>query len=47
MFNKTSATCMNAPSMGYDVDIDVWNNGLMDGWMTRRNPGYGMAYFNR
>ena len=38
---------MNAPSMGYDIDIDVWNNDLMDGWMTRRNPGYGMAYFNR
>jgi len=46
-FENTSATCMSAPSMGYDWDIGMWNGGKMDAWDTARNAGFGMAYFNR
>ena len=47
LFDDTSATCMTAPSMGYNWDISMWNGGLMDAWNTARNAGHGMAYFNR
>ena len=46
-FEDTSATCMAAPSMGYEWDIGMWNRGKMDAWDTARNAGLGMAYFNR
>ena len=38
---------MDAPSMGYDPDIWIWNGGLMDAWNTARDAGYGMSYFER
>ena len=47
MFNSTSASCMSAPRMAYDCNINMWNNGSVDGWNTARDPGYGMSYFNR
>lgn len=46
-FDKTSATCMGAPTMSYNCDIHIINNGKMDGWDTARSPGWGMSYFNR
>lgn len=46
-FNKTAASCMPAPDMGYWVDIAMFNGGLMDSWNTARNPGFGMSYFTR
>eukprot|EP00656_Telonema_subtile_P004451 TRINITY_DN12026_c0_g1_i8.p1 TRINITY_DN12026_c0_g1~~TRINITY_DN12026_c0_g1_i8.p1 ORF type:complete len:374 (+),score=99.50 TRINITY_DN12026_c0_g1_i8:157-1278(+) len=46
-FKSTAATCMPAPEMDYPCDINMWNNGNMDGWCTARDPGFGMAHFNR
>jgi phospholipase C len=46
-FEDTRATCMTAPSMGYNWDVSMWNGGLMDAWNTARDAGHGMAYFNR
>lgn len=45
--NTTSAMCMDAPQMGYAVDVAMWNNGLFDSWNTARNPGTGMSYWTR
>ena len=44
---STSAMCMDAPAMGYEVDISMWNNGKFDAWNTARSPGTGMSYFQR
>lgn len=44
-FDNSSATCMDAPTMGYPWDIQMWDRGLMDAWNTAREPGYGMAFF--
>lgn len=44
---RTSATCMDAPEMGFEADIKMWNGGKMDSWNTAREQGMGMAYFNR
>lgn len=46
-FEKTSATCMPAPTMSYPSDIGIWNNGNMDAWNTARSAGFGMSFFNR
>jgi phospholipase C len=43
----TSAMCMDAPEMGYEVDIRMWNNGHFDSWNTGRQPGTGMSYWTR
>ena len=45
--NRTSATCMDAPEMGFEVDTAMWNKGKMDSWNTERDQGMGMAYFKR
>lgn len=45
--NQTNAMCMPAPLMEYASDMGIWNHGLMDGWNTARDAGYGMAYFTR
>jgi len=45
--HSTSAMCMDAPQMGYEVDIRMWNNGKFDSWNTGRDPGTGMSYFQR
>jgi len=47
MFNTTSASCMGAPEMAYESNINILNGGKVDAWNTARSPGYGMAYFNR
>ena len=47
LLKNTSATCMEAPTMTYNVDIRMWNEGKMNAWNTARNPGFGMAHFNR
>lgn len=47
LFDKTSTQCMPAPEMAYESDINIFNGGLMDGWNTARDPGFGMSYFNR
>ena len=44
---NTSATCMSAPAMSYNADIRMWNEGKMNAWNTARDPGFGMAHFNR
>ncbi len=31
----------------YFNDIGIWDQGRMDGWNSARDPGFGMAYFNR
>jgi phospholipase C len=38
---------MSAPTMSYNCNINILNNGDVDGWNTARNAGYGMSYFNR
>ena len=47
MFDKTSASCMGAPEMAYESNMNILNGGKVDAWNTARDPGYGMAYFNR
>ena len=47
MFNDTSATCMGAPEMAYESNMNMLRGGRVDAWNTARNPGYGMSYFNR
>ena len=47
MFDDTAASCMPAPEMDYNCDIRMMNGGLMDGWVTQRDPGFGMSFFNR
>jgi len=46
-YAETSAMCMDAPEMGYEVDIRMWNNGHFDSWNTGRQPGTGMSYWTR
>jgi len=46
-FNRSAASCMGAPSMGYAPDIPIFNEGKMDGWNSARQPGFGMSYFER
>ncbi len=31
----------------YPSDVGIVNGGWMDGWNTAREPGFGMAYFDR
>ena len=38
---------MPAPDMAFDADTGIVNEGRMDSWNTARDPGFGMAYFNR
>ncbi len=45
--NRTSAVCMDAPAMGYMVDVAMWNQGRFDAWNTMRDPGFGMSYWTR
>ena len=45
--DKTAAQCMPAPQMWYPTDIDIWNDGRMDGFETARDGGMGMSYFTR
>lgn len=45
--DSTSAMCMDAPTMNYQCDISMWNNGRVDSWNTARDPGTGMSYFSR
>ena len=40
-FNRTAASCMGAPAMGYDPDIPIFNEGKMDGWNRARAPSFG------
>eukprot|EP01087_Luapelamoeba_hula_P016306 TRINITY_DN5011_c0_g1_i2.p1 TRINITY_DN5011_c0_g1~~TRINITY_DN5011_c0_g1_i2.p1 ORF type:complete len:748 (+),score=82.97 TRINITY_DN5011_c0_g1_i2:70-2313(+) len=46
-FDKTATQCMPAPEMAYESDINIYNGGKMDSWNMARDPGFGMAYFNR
>jgi phospholipase C len=46
-FKSTSASCMSSPGMSYPQDIAMRNEGQFDGWASARDPGMGMAYFNR
>lgn len=39
--HATSGTCMDAPDMGFGVDVAMWNQGRMDAWCTARAPGNG------
>ncbi len=41
------ASCMPAPEMAYESDIGIVNGGRFDSWNSARDPGFGMAYFNR
>lgn len=46
-FDKSSATCMSAPTMDFPHDTLIYNNGKMDGWCSARDPDFGMSYFSR
>ena len=46
-FNRTSASCMGAPAMGYTPDTHIFNGGNMDSWNSARAPDFGMSYFTR
>lgn len=38
---------MPAPEMAYPSDVGIINGGWGDRWNTAREPGFGMAYFDR
>ncbi|GAB2575136.1 phospholipase C, phosphocholine-specific [Dyella jejuensis] len=44
---KTSATCVNASSMGFTTDTAINNGGKFNAWNTARSAGMGMGFYNR
>ena len=43
-FNKSAASCMGAPAMGYDPDIPIFNDGRMDQWNIARSQPYSQPF---
>lgn len=44
---NTSSICMDAPTMEYYVDLEMYNGGRVDAWNTARAAGMGMSYMTR
>ena len=46
-FDKTAASCMNAPCMGFTCDLARLNGGWNDQWCSSGIPDFALSYFNR